>query len=142
MTGYIGLFLTALIAATILPAQSEALLVFLLAGEEHSVIALVVVASTRNILGSIINWMLGHTLERFRDRRWFPVSEAALQKAQGWYRRYGKWALLASWVPIIGDPITVAAGILKEPLPMFMLLVSITKIGRYAVLAVAALRPV
>lgn len=139
MTGYIGLFFTALIAATILPAQSEALLVFPLARGEHSMLALVAVASAGNILGSVINWALGRGLERFRGRRWFPVSEANLEKAQAWYRRYGKWSLLASWVPVVGDPITVAAGVLKETLPMFILLVSIAKIGRYAVLAVATL---
>ncbi|MES5099540.1 YqaA family protein [Agrobacterium sp. BA1120] len=139
MTGYLGLFFTALIAATILPAQSEALLVVLLVTGEYSVIALIAVASAGNILGSIINWTLGRGLEQFRGRRWFPVSEATLEKAQGWYRRYGKWSLLASWVPIIGDPITVAAGVLKEPLPMFILLVSIAKIGRYAVLTMVTL---
>ncbi len=137
MTAYIGLFFTALVAATILPAQSEALLVVLLVTGEYSVIALIAVASLGNVLGSVINWTLGRGLEQFRDRRWFPVSETTLEKAQGWYRRYGKWSLLASWVPIIGDPITVAAGVLKEPLPMFILLASIAKIGRYAVLAVA-----
>jgi len=139
LTAYIGLFFTALVAATILPAQSEALLVVLLVTGEYSVIALIAVASLGNVLGSVINWTLGRGLEKFRDRRWFPVSEATLEKAQGWYRHYGKWSLLASWVPIIGDPITVAAGVLKEPLPMFILLVSIAKIGRYAVLAVATL---
>lgn len=136
---YLSLFFSALIAATILPAQSEALLVFLLLKEEYSVIVLVAVASFGNILGSVINWALGRGLERYRSKRWFPVSEPTLVKAQSWYRRYGRWSLLASWVPVIGDPITVAAGVLKEPLPMFILLVSIAKIGRYIVLAAITL---
>ena len=67
------------------------------------------------------------------------VGEAALQRAQNWYRRYGKWSLLLSWAPIIGDPLTVAAGIMKEPLPVFLLLVTIAKVGRYVVLALVTL---
>jgi membrane protein YqaA with SNARE-associated domain len=63
-------------------------------------------------------------------------ADASLDRAQRWYRRYGKWSLLASWVPIIGDPITVVAGVMKEPLPTFLVLVTIAKTARYAVLAV------
>ncbi|MGE6744077.1 YqaA family protein [Allorhizobium pseudoryzae] len=135
MTGYIGLFVAAFVAATILPAQSEAVLVGLILTEEFSTVWLVAVASFGNILGSIVNWLLGRGVERFRDRPWFPLRGKALERAQGWYHRYGKWSLLASWVPIIGDPLTVVAGIMKEPLPVFILLVAIAKIARYAILA-------
>ena len=76
-------------------------------------------------------------VECFRNRRWFPVSEAGLQRARRWYRRYGKWSLLLSWMPVIGDPLTLAAGIMKEPLPVFLLLVGVAKLGRYLVLAAA-----
>lgn len=135
MTAYLSLFVTALVAATILPAQSEAVLVGLIVNTERSVWLLVLVASAGNILGSIVNWVLGRGVERFRDRRWFPVGPKVLERAQGWYRRYGKWSLLASWLPIIGDPLTVVAGIMREPLPVFILLVSIAKTARYAILA-------
>jgi membrane protein YqaA with SNARE-associated domain len=132
---YSGLFLTALAAATILPMQSEAALVGLILTDAYPVWVLVAVASVGNILGSAINWLLGRGIERFRDRRWFPVKEAALERAQTWYRRYGKWSLLLSWVPIIGDPLTVVAGVLREPFPVFLVLVTIAKVGRYLVLA-------
>jgi membrane protein YqaA with SNARE-associated domain len=66
------------------------------------------------------------------------VSPAALDKAQGWYRRYGRWSLLLSWAPVIGDPLTVAAGFLREPLWSFLILVSLAKTGRYLVLALTA----
>ncbi|OJF92256.1 YqaA family protein [Pararhizobium antarcticum] len=135
LAAYAGLFLSALVAATILPMQSEAVLVGLLLGGNHSPTLLIVVASLGNILGAIINWILGRGIERFRDRRWFPVSAEKLEQAQAWYRRYGKWSLLGSWLPIVGDPLTIVAGVLKEPFPMFLLLVSIAKIGRYLVLA-------
>ena len=135
---YAGLFIAALIAATILPMQSEAVLVGLLLGD-YSPWALVAVASAGNVLGSVINWLLGRAVERFRDRRWFPANEAALERAQRWYRRYGKWSLLLSWVPIIGDPLTVVAGIMREPLPIFLVLVTMAKVGRYVALALITL---
>lgn len=135
---YAGLFIAALIAATILPMQSEAVLVGLLLGD-YSPWVLVAVASAGNVLGSVINWLLGRAVERFRDRRWFPANEAALERAQRWYRRYGKWSLLLSWVPIIGDPLTVVAGIMREPLPIFLVLVTIAKVGRYVALALITL---
>ncbi|MFS2155541.1 YqaA family protein [Rhizobium sp. Rhizsp42] len=139
LAAYAGLFAISLIAATILPAQSEAGLVALILSGQYSTLLLVVVASVGNILGSLVNWLLGIGIERFRDRRWFPVGEVALDRAQRWYRRYGKWSLLASWLPIVGDPITVVAGVMREPLPVFLLLVTIAKTARYAVLAVITL---
>ncbi len=139
LAAYAGLFAISLIAATILPAQSEAGLVALILSGQYSTLLLVVVASVGNILGSLVNWLLGIGIERFRDRRWLPVGEVALDRAQRWYRRYGKWSLLASWLPIVGDPITVVAGVMREPLPVFLLLVTIAKTARYAVLAVITL---
>jgi membrane protein YqaA with SNARE-associated domain len=136
---YFSLFLTALIAATILPAQSEAVLAGLLLTGAYPVWALILVASLGNVLGSAINWLLGRGIERFRDRRWFPVKPEALARAEGWYRRYGRWSLLLSWAPFIGDPLTVVAGVLREPFPVFLALVTIAKVGRYLVLAVATL---
>jgi membrane protein YqaA with SNARE-associated domain len=134
-----GLFAVAFMAATIVPAQSEAALVGLLVAGMHSPVLLVAVASLGNVLGSVVNWALGRGVERFRDRRWFPASPTALDLATRWYRRWGRWSLLLSWAPIGGDALTVAAGILREPLWSFILLVAIAKAGRYVVLAVATL---
>lgn len=139
MIGYAGLFLSALVAATLLPMQSEAVLAGLLLGGGHSVALLLTVATVGNVLGSVINWALGRFLLRFRDRRWFPASEAQMARAQGWYRRYGRLSLLGSWLPVVGDPITVVAGILREPLWVFLLLVTLAKAGRYLVLAAGVL---
>jgi membrane protein YqaA with SNARE-associated domain len=135
MAAYLGLFTAALVAATILPAQSEALLAYLIASGNYPVAVLVAVASLGNVLGSAINWALGRGIAGFHGRRWFPVSDTQLERARNWYHRYGRWSLLASWVPIMGDPITVVAGVLKEPLATFLLLVTIAKTGRYLALA-------
>lgn len=132
---YSGLFAVAFLAATLLPLQSESALAALLLAGHHPVVTLVAVASVGNTLGSSLNWLLGRYVERFRHRRWFPVSDAALTRAQRWYQRYGRWSLLLSWAPLIGDPLTVAAGVLREPFPRFVLLVAIAKTARYAILA-------
>lgn len=139
LAAYAGLFVAALAAATILPMQSEAVLVGLLLAD-YAPWLVVGVASLGNISGSIINWALGRGLERFRHHRWFPASEDTLERAQRWYKRYGKWSLLLSWAPIIGDPITVIAGVMREPFPIFLMLVAFAKIGRYLVLTAATLR--
>ncbi|RDJ14782.1 YqaA family protein [Rhizobium grahamii] len=136
---YAGLFLVAFAAATIFPMQSEAGLVALILTEQYPVLALIAVATAGNVVGSTVNWLLGAGIARFRDKRWFPVSQPALDKAQGWYRRYGKWSLLLSWMPVIGDPITIVAGVLREPFPMFLLLVTVAKTARYGILAAATL---
>lgn len=139
LAAYGGLFLAAFIAATILPAQSEAVLVGLLASGSYSPTLLIIVAGTGNVLGSVVNWLLGRGIERYRHARWFPVSAASLERAGNWYRKYGWWSLLLSWAPIIGDPLTVAAGIMREPFFRFVLVVSIAKFGRYLLLAAVVL---
>ncbi len=142
MTGlaiYGGLFVTAFIAATILPLQSEAALVALLLTGDRPWWALVAAASAGNVLGSLTNWMLGRGVERYRDRKWFPADGKALDRAQRWYRRYGKWSLLLSWAPVVGDPLTVIAGVLREPLGSFLLLVGIAKVARYLILTALTL---
>ncbi|HZJ92163.1 MAG TPA: YqaA family protein [Thiopseudomonas sp.] len=136
---YLGLGFSACIAATLLPMQSEAALVALLALEPRAMYSLVLVASLGNVLGSQINWWLGTQLQRWQTRRWFPVSAKQLERAQQWYQRYGRWSLLLSWLPIVGDPITLVAGVLREPFWRFTLLVTLAKTGRYAVLAYVTL---
>jgi membrane protein YqaA with SNARE-associated domain len=135
LAAHFGLFLSAFVAATLLPAQSEAVLVGLLLGGQYPLWSLLLAASLGNVLGSLVNWLLGRGIERWRGRRWFPVSAAALEKAQRHYQRFGCWSLLLSWAPIIGDPLTLIAGVMREPLWRFLLLVTLAKVGRYAVLA-------
>lgn len=116
--------------------QSEAVLAGLLLTGDYPLAVLIGVASTGNVLGSTVNWLLGRGVEHFGDRCRFPVGLGTLDRAGRWYRRYGQWSLLLSWMPVIGDPLTIAAGIMREPLARFLILVSIANIGCY--LAVAA----
>ncbi|MGY4524247.1 YqaA family protein [Pseudomonas sp. TE21394] len=139
LTSYLGLFLAAFAAATVLPMQSEAALVAMLVSGHYLAVLLVAVATAGNVLGSVVNWVLGRGVEHFRHKRWFPVSEAKLEKAQAMYRRYGYWSLLLSWVPLIGDPITLVAGVMREPFWRFLLLVILAKGGRYLALTLVVL---
>jgi membrane protein YqaA with SNARE-associated domain len=135
LAAYGGLFAAAFLAATLLPAQSEALLAALLLGGQYPAPALVAVAGAGNVAGSLVNYAFGRGIARFSGRRWWPVSPAALARAQGLYARHGRWVLLLSWLPVVGDPLTLVAGILRERLAVFLLLVAAGKVGRYAVLA-------
>ena len=101
---------------------------------------LLIFASIGNILGSIANWYLGKKITIFQNRKWFPVSPDQLDRSQKYFQKYGLWSLLLAWVPIIGDPLTLLAGVLKVRLSLFLILVSISKISRYVfILYVASL---
>jgi len=132
-----GLFLAALLAATVLPAQSEFALAGLHLAGAHNQYILVAVATAGNVLGSLLNWLLGRYLVHFRHRRWFPVKERSLERSTRIYERWGVWTLLLAWTPIIGDPLTFVAGIFGTSLWVFLPLVTIGKAARYLVIVLA-----
>lgn len=134
---YSGLFAAAFLSATVLPFQSEVVLFGLLVSEHYTWWLLVFVASVGNTLGSAANWLLGRLLAHFEDRTWFPVKREKIKRAEDWYHRYGRWSLLLSWLPFIGDPLTIVAGVLREPFPVFLAIVAVAKTARY--FAVAAM---
>lgn len=129
-----GLFLLSFSAATLLPGGSEAALLLLAAEGTYTTLTLLIVASIGNILGSLVNYALGRYALHFQSRRWFPVSPKHLQKAQAWFTRWGQWSVLGAWLPIIGDPITVAAGVMRMHWLTFLILVTLSKTLRYAAL--------
>ena len=135
--GYLGLFLNAFLAATLIPLSSEAVLAVLSRAEGFDVALLFTVATLGNTLGAMLNWWLGRYCLRWRDRGWFPFDAGQLDRAGARFRRYGLWSLLLAWVPVVGDPLTFAAGVLRVRLLPFVILVGFGKAARYAaVLAV------
>jgi membrane protein YqaA with SNARE-associated domain len=134
---YAGLFLSAFTSATVLPGSSEAVLLALLTMGHGDPAALLVAAIAGNVMGSFATWGLGRFCAGLRDRSWFPVGPDAYDRAVGWFRRWGVWSLLLSWVPVAGDGITLVAGLLRVHLLTFLLLITISKLARYGVLFAA-----
>ena len=125
------LFIISFLAATILPLSSEIVLTTMLLTNLFEKNILLIIAISGNILGSIFNWYLGKKITIFQDRKWFPVSPEQLNKSQKYFQKYGLWSLLLAWVPVIGDPLTLLAGVLKVRFSIFFILVSVSKISRY-----------
>ena len=119
--------------ATIIPFASEAYLASLIVSNNYNIYILLISASLGNILGSIFNWVCGYYASYFIKKKWFPLSKKKIERASIYFTKYGKWSLLLAWVPVIGDPITFVSGTLKYPFLPFLLLVSISKIGRYII---------
>ncbi len=129
---YISLFISAFVAATLLPFYSEVILgVMLVNGADP--LWLWLSATCGNTLGSWVNWVLGKYLLHFQEKRWFPFKPESLEKAQQSFNKYGLWSLLFAWLPIIGDPITFIAGMMKVRALPFLILVFIGKGLRYAI---------
>ena len=131
LISYFQLFIISFLAATILPLSSELVLSTMLLTNSFDKFLLLVVASFGNILGSSVNWYLGKKILIFKDKKWFPANERQIAKGEIYFKKYGIWSLLLAWVPIIGDPLTIVAGILRVKFFTFLLLVSISKISRY-----------
>jgi membrane protein YqaA with SNARE-associated domain len=129
-----SVFGAAFLSATLLMGVSEAALVFAAAQPDARLFQLFLAATAGNVLGAAVNFALGRSLLRFEDRRWFPVSPANRRKAEALFDRYGRPVLLFSWLPVIGDPLTLAAGLMRMPFAVFLVYVTIGKAARYAVL--------
>lgn len=136
--GYLALFFSSFVAATLLPASSEAILTSLIAMDQFDVVALWATASVGNTLGASVNWLLGRWCMRWSAEPWFPFKPAQVERASRVFGKYGAWTLLLSWLPAVGDPLTFVAGLLRIGFPQFVVLVFAGKAGRYAVLAVVA----
>ena len=131
MTDLIFLFASSFIAATIFPAGSEVVLATLNITGDHDKFLLLTIATAGNVLGALVNWFIGYYLIKFKDKKWFPLKKKQLKKYSGIYQKWGIWSLLFAWMPIIGDPLTVIAGIFRTNIWLFLLLVTIGKASRY-----------
>lgn len=130
MSGYLLLFSSAFLAATIIPFYSEVML-YVLIRQGESAWLLIGVASLGNTLGAAVNWVLGRFLLHYQDRRWFYFKPEQVDKAQRWFQSYGVWSLLFAWLPIGGDALTFIAGVMRVRFWIFISLVGIGKTCRY-----------
>ena len=136
--GYAGLFLASFLAATILPLSSEVVLSVLLLNELNPTV-LVSVATFGNVLGSFVNYAIGFWGSVFLVKKVLKISEDESVKAQQTFKKYGVFSLFFAWVPVVGDPLTFVAGVLKINLLIFFILVTSGKLIRYVIISYAIL---
>ena len=128
---YLSLFAISFFAATILPFSSELTLAGLIAISNYDNLVLLVVASFGNVLGSVVNWALGFYSRNLTTKKWFPFKDKQIENSSKWFSKFGKWSLLFAWIPVIGDPLTLAAGLLRVKFIEFIIFVTIGKFSRY-----------
>ena len=128
---YLSLFAISFLAATILPFSSELTLAGLIATSDYDNLLLLIAASFGNVLGSVVNWALGSYSRNLTTKKWFPFKETQIERSSKWFKKFGKWSLLFAWVPVVGDPLTLVAGILRVKFIDFIILVAIGKVSRY-----------
>jgi membrane protein YqaA with SNARE-associated domain len=128
---YLSLFLISFLAATIIPLSSELMLAGLIATSNYDSLLLLTVASFGNVLGSVFNWALGFYSRNLTTKKWFPFKDEQIERSSKWFNKFGRWSLLFAWVPIIGDPLTLVAGLLRVKFLEFLILVTIGKVSRY-----------
>ena len=131
---YLSLFTISFLAATILPFSSEITLSVLIVTSNYDNLLLLIVASFGNVLGSVVNWTLGFYSRNLTTKKWFPFKDKQIEKSSQWFSKFGKWSLLFAWVPFIGDPLTLVAGLLRVKFLEFLILVMIGKISRYLII--------
>ena len=135
---YFTVFGISFLAATLIPMSSEVVLASLVSATNQDIFVLWLLATAGNTLGGVVNWALGIYCLRWQERKWFPFKADQLDRAEKWFSRYGTWTLLLAWLPIVGDPLTFAAGVLRVRLYVFVVFVAAGKGARYAIVAVAA----
>ena len=128
---YLSLFAISFLAATILPFSSELTLAGLIATSNYNNLSLLIVASFGNVLGSVVNWALGFYSRNLTTKKWFPFKYKQIEDSSKWFNKLGKWSLLFAWVPVIGDPLTLVAGLFRVKFIEFVILVTIGKFSRY-----------
>ncbi len=133
MMGYLSLFVSAFLAATLLPFSSEVLLATYVLSGEYNLMWLWIWATLGNVTGSVVNWVLGRYFIQLVARSRFLFSQSEIDKAQDLFLKYGVWTLLLAWLPVVGDPLTFIAGVFRVPILLFIVLVFLGKGSRYFV---------
>lgn len=136
--GFFGLFVSSFLAATLLPLSSEVVMGVLLA-HDFSPCGTLLTATSGNVLGSVVNYGLGYFGSRIVVHKFFRLPDRDIQKAENHFKTYGVFSLLFAWVPVVGDPLTVVAGILRINFGLFLFLVGVGKFLRYLVVSWAVL---
>ncbi|MGL1932125.1 MAG: VTT domain-containing protein [Desulfotalea sp.] len=134
----INLFVLSFLAASLLPIGSDWYLVYLITQEISSPTVLVLIASVGNYLGAATNYYIGYTGSDYLKKK--KLSGKSFKKAENIWAKYGSYSLLFSWLPIVGDPLCLVAGLLKTSFTKFSILVFVGKLTRYIIVAIVTLQ--
>ena len=133
--GYVSLFLLSFLASTIIPIGSEWLLITMVIKGMNPILS-VASATTGNTLGACTTYAIGIYGSEWVSRKLLRFDELSRKRAEMFYAKFGVWSLLFSWLPIVGDPLCLAGGLLRINFGVFLLLVFVGKLLRYGLLAV------
>lgn len=132
--GLLGLFIGCMLAATVVPFSSEALV----AGAmllDYKLWVVVLVAALGNTTGGMISFLMGWLCKWEWLEKWFRVKREKLMRVHDRVSRYGLWAALLTWMPVVGDLIAIAMGLMRMNHWWTMLLMFVGKLARYVVAA-------
>lgn len=132
--GYVSLFLLSFLASTIVPIGSEWLLITMVIKGQDPILS-VASATTGNTLGACTTYAIGIYGSEWVSRKLLRFDELSRKRAEMFYAKFGVWSLLFSWLPIVGDPLCLAGGLLRIHFGVFLLLVFVGKLIRYGLLA-------
>lgn len=128
-----SLFASSFLSATLLPGNSEVVLVAMLLSGVSQPWVLVLIATMGNSLGGLTNVILGRFFPLRKKSRW-------QEKAAGWLKRYGAATLLLSWMPVIGDLLCLLAGWMRISWGPVLFFLCLGKALRYVLVALAILQ--
>lgn len=131
------LFISGLLSATLLPGSSEALLLLRLNENPTDWLVFLFSVTLGNVLGSLITYLMGIGGNQLAHKKWLGISEASLVRAEQWFQKWGAVSLLLAWLPVVGDPLCLLAGLLRVNPWLFLILVSIGKLARYLFIFIA-----
>jgi len=132
---YSSLFILSFMASTVVPIGSEWLLVSMIMKGFDPVLT-VSTATAGNTLGACTTYGIGIYGSTWVIQKLFRMDEKSQKRAESVYAKYGVWSLLFSWLPLVGDPICFAGGLLRIHFGLFVVLVLAGKLFRYGILAV------
>ena len=132
--GLLGLFIGCALSATVVPFSSEAIFAAALL-TDHPRWLLIVVAGAGNTMGGMVSFLMGWLVKWKWLEKWFRVKREKLERMSAKVSRYGVWAALLTWLPVIGDPIAIAMGLMRTSPWKTALLMFVGKALRYAAVA-------
>ncbi len=135
--GYLGLFVVSYLSATVVPFSEQFAVVGMLT-LGYSAVIIVIVATAGSFLGALTNYFVGQKGSEFVFSRYISIDEKNLNRAEGFFGRWGSFVLLFSWLPLLGDAITVVAGVLHLDLRVFTIWVLIGRLARQIIVVLLA----